>query len=190
VTISGASKTFSVTGWRIGWILAPAQLTDAIRKVHDFLTVGAPAPLQEGVAVALDELDRTFYDGLAAAYRARRDRLYGALVESGFTCSPPEGAYYILSDFSRLAMPPGCDRPLSDTEFAIWLSREIGVTPVPGSSFFRDGGGGRSLVRFVFCKTDDVLLEAARRLRSLPSVSSGAAGPRPYEPAARSGLQR
>jgi aminotransferase len=190
VTISGASKTFSVTGWRIGWILAPAELTDAIRKVHDFLTVGAPAPLQEGVAVALDELDQTFYDGLAAAYRARRDLLYGALVVSGFTCTPPEGAYYILSDFSRLAMPPGCEQPLSDTEFAIWLSREIGVTPVPGSSFFRDGGGGRSLVRFVFCKTDDVLLEAARRLRSLPSVSSTAAASRPFEPAARSGLQR
>ena len=190
VTISGASKTFSVTGWRIGWILAPAELTDAIRKVHDFLTVGAPAPLQEGVAVALDELDRAFYDGLAAAYRARRDLLYAALVDSGFACTPPEGAYYILSDFSSLATPAGANRPLSDTEFAIWLSREIGVTPVPGSSFFRDGGGGRSLVRFVFCKTDDVLLEAARRLRSLSSVSSGGTASRPFEPAARSGLQQ
>ena len=190
VTISGASKTFSVTGWRIGWILAPAELTDAIRKVHDFLTVGAPAPLQEGVAVALDELDHAFYAGLAAAYRARRDLLYGALVESGFGCTPPEGAYYILTDFSRIATPAGSNRPLSDTEFAIWLSREIGVTPVPGSSFFRDGGGDRSLVRFVFCKTDDVLLEAARRLRSMSSVSSGGAASRPFEPAARSGLQQ
>jgi aminotransferase len=190
VTISGASKTFSVTGWRIGWILAPAQLTDAVRKVHDFLTVGAPAPLQEGVAAALDGLDRPFYDGLATAYRARRDLLYGALIESGFSCTPPEGAYYILTDFSNLATPPGSNGPLSDTEFAVWLSREIGVTPVPGSSFFRDGGGGRSLVRFVFCKTDDILLEAARRLRSLHSVSSGAATTRPFEPAARSGLQQ
>ncbi|MEO7137761.1 MAG: aminotransferase class I/II-fold pyridoxal phosphate-dependent enzyme [Gemmatimonadales bacterium] len=190
VTISGASKTFSVTGWRIGWILAPAGLTDAIRKVHDFLTVGAPAPLQEGVAVALDELDRAFYDGLAAAYRARRDLLYAALVDSGFACTAPQGAYYILSDFSSLSTPAGADRPLSDTEFATWLSREIGVTPVPGSSFFRDGGGGRSLVRFVFCKTDDVLLEAARRLRSLSSVSSGGTASRPFEPAARSGLQQ
>jgi aminotransferase len=190
VTISGASKTFSVTGWRIGWILAPAGLTDAIRKVHDFLTVGAPAPLQEGVATALDGLDRTFYDGLAAAYRARRDLLYGALVESGFACTPPEGAYYILSDFSALSTPAGSGPPLSDTEFAVWLSREIGVTPVPGSSFFRDGGGGRSLVRFVFCKTDDILLEAARRLRSLRSLSPGAPTPRPFEPAARSGFQQ
>ena len=189
VTISGASKTFSVTGWRIGWILAPAGLTDAIRKVHDFLTVGAPAPLQEAVAAALDGLDRTFYEGLAAAYRVRRDLLYGALIESGFACTPPEGAYYILSDFSGVSRP-GSGPTLSDTEFAIWLSREIGVTPVPGSSFFRDGGGGRSLVRFVFCKTDDILLEAARRLRSLTLVSSGPVPARPVEPAARSGLQQ
>ncbi len=189
VTISGASKTLSVTGWRIGWILAPAELTDAIRKVHDFLTVGAPAPLQEGVAVALDGLDRMFYDALAAAYRARRDLLYGALIDAGFTCTPPEGAYYILSDFSSLSTPAGSDAALSDTEFAVWLSREVGVTPVPGSSFFREGGG-RSLVRFVFCKTDDVLLEAARRLRTLGSGTTSRVMPRPFEPAARSGLQQ
>ena len=189
VTISGASKTLSVTGWRIGWILAPAELTDAIRKVHDFLTVGAPAPLQEGVAVALDGVDRMFYDALAAAYRARRDLLYGALIDAGFTCTPPEGAYYILSDFSSLSTPAGSDAALSDTEFAVWLSREVGVTPVPGSSFFREGGG-RSLVRFVFCKTDDVLLEAARRLRTLGSVTTSRVMPRPFEPAARSGLQQ
>jgi aminotransferase len=187
VTISGASKTFSVTGWRVGWILAPVELTDAIRKVHDFLTVGAPAPLQEGIAVALDGLGPEFYDGLAADYRARRDQLYSALIESGFRCTPPEGAYYILADFSALATP---DARLSDTEFAVWLSREVGVTPVPGSSFFRDGSeAGRSLVRFVFCKTDDILLEAAKRLRSLSSRGT-TASQRPFEPAARSGLQR
>jgi aminotransferase len=190
ITISGASKTFSVTGWRIGWILAPAELTDAIRKVHDFLTVGAPAPLQEAVAVALDELGPAFYDGLSEAYRARRDLLYSALVDSGFRCTPPEGAYYILTDFSGLSTMSS-DRPLTDTEFAVWLSREVGVTPVPGSSFFREGGGGSSLVRFVFCKTDDILHEAARRLRSL---SSGSSSPgttkRTWEPSARSGLQR
>ncbi len=189
VTISGASKTFSVTGWRIGWILAPADLTDAIRKVHDFLTVGAPAPLQEGVATALDALEQPFYDELAMAYRARRDLLYGALVDSGFACTSPEGAYYILCDFSAIAVPGRSGLPLSDTEFAVWLSREIGVTPVPGSSFFRDGGGGRSMVRFVFCKTDDILLEAAQRLRSLSSASTSARE-RPLEPAARSGLQQ
>ena len=190
VTISGASKTFSVTGWRIGWILAPAILTDAIRKVHDFLTVGAPAPLQEGVATALDVLDHSFYDQLAAAYRARRDLLHQALTDSGFICTPPEGAYYILADFSALARPAGADAPLSDTEFAVWLSREVGVTPVPGSSFFRIGGDGARLVRFVFCKTDEILLEAARRLRTLSSASPDRQGERPLEAAARSGLQR
>jgi aminotransferase len=190
ITISGASKTFSVTGWRIGWILAPPALTDAIRKVHDFLTVGAPAPLQEAVAVALRELDPSFYRNLSEAYQARRDVLYSALTDAGFGCTPPEGAYYILADFSGLAIPRA-GAPLSDTEFAVWLSREIGVTPVPGSSFFREGGGGRGLVRFVFCKTDDILQEAARRLRTL---SSGSPAPpetnRGLEPSAKSGLQQ
>jgi aspartate/methionine/tyrosine aminotransferase len=187
VTISGASKTLSVTGWRVGWILAPAELTDAIRKVHDFLTVGAPAPLQEGVAVALDELGAEFYHRLAQDYRARRDLLYTALIDAGFTCTSPEGAYYILADFAEVPGPAAAGAPLSDTEFAVWLSREVGVTPVPGSSFFRAGYGER-LVRFVFCKTEDILLEAARRLRSLSS-RSGTPTPRPLGPATRSGLQ-
>ncbi len=187
ITISGASKTFSVTGWRIGWIIAPADLTDAIRKVHDFLTVGAPAPLQEGVADAIEHLDQSFYRQLATTYRVRRDLLQGALVEAGFRSVAPQGAYYILADFSALAdSVRGGGPPPDDTEFAAWLSREVGVTPVPGSSFFREGGGGRSLVRFVFCKTEDILAEAARRLRSIGR------GPvtRPVEAAARSGLQR
>jgi aminotransferase len=187
VTISGASKTFSVTGWRIGWIVAPADLTDAIRKVHDFLTVGAPAPLQEGVAAALDGLDAAFYDGLAAMYRGKRDLLHAALTDAGFRCLPPEGAYYILADFSGLG-PAADDPALDDTAFSIWLSREIGVTPVPGSSFYREGGG-RSLVRFVFCKTDEILAEAARRLRGLRGAASDGV-PRSAEPALESGLQR
>ncbi len=186
ITISGASKTFSVTGWRIGWIVAPAALTDAIRKVHDFLTVGAPAPLQEGVAEALDRLDDSFYRGLATSYQARRDLLHGALVEAGFRAVTPEGAYYILADFTELAEAArGGGPPLDDTGFAVWLSREVGVTPVPGSSFFREGGG-RSMVRFVFCKTEDVLAEAASRLRSI----GRGVRERPMEAAARSGLQR
>jgi aminotransferase len=182
VTISGASKTFGVTGWRIGWAIAPEAISDAIRKVHDFLTVGAPAPLQEAVAVAIDRLDERFYRELTDSYRARRDLLVGALAGAGFRCVPPEGAYYVLADFSDLS-------DLPDTEFSVWLSREVGVTPVPGSSFFHDPAGGRSLVRFVFCKTDDILLEAAQRLRGL---RAGAGRHRPgagRETAARSGLQ-
>jgi aspartate/methionine/tyrosine aminotransferase len=187
ITISGASKTFSVTGWRVGWIIAPAELTDAIRKVHDFLTVGAPAPLQEGVAEALELSDAEFYRDLAGSYRARRDLLQEALAEAGFRSVSPEGAYYILADFAPLAhVAAGNGPPPDDTAFSVWLSREVGVTPVPGSSFFREGGGGRTLVRFVFCKTEDVLQEAARRLRSIGrgGVARGA------EAAARSGLQR
>jgi aminotransferase len=139
------------------------------------------------VADALDRFDESFYRELASAYRARRDLLQGALVEAGFRSVSPEGAYYILADFSALsdsARPGG--PPPDDTEFAVWLSREVGVTPVPGSSFFREGGGGRSLVRFVFCKTEEVLAEAATRLRSI----GRGGGTRPVGAAARSGLQR
>lgn len=157
ITISGASKTFSITGWRIGTVVAPARLTDAIRKVHDFLTVGAPAPLQEGLAVAMESFDRSFYTALASDYRARRDLLHGALVRGGFRCVAPQGAYYILADFSGLS-------DLPDTEFAIWLAKERGVAPVPGSSFFSRPELGRKLVRFAFCKTEEMLREAASRL--------------------------
>lgn len=157
ITISGASKTFSITGWRIGTILAPPALTDAIRKVHDFLTVGAPAPLQEGLATAMDQLPREFYLGMGEEYRRRRDLLHAAVVQAGFTAVAPEGAYYILADFSALS-------DLDDTAFAHWLAAERGVAPVPGSSFFSRPELGRRYVRFVFCKTDDLLNEAAARL--------------------------
>ena len=187
VTISGASKTFSVTGWRIGWIVAPAELTDAIRKVHDFLTVGAPAPLQEGVAAALDGLPPSFYDGLTAMYRGKRDLLHSALVDAGFRCLRPEGAYYILADFTGLGPAAVGGPPLDDTAFAVWLSRVVGVTPVPGSSFYREGGG-RTLVRFVFCKTEEILVEAARRLRGLGEATT--ASSRSAKSAVESGLQR
>jgi len=160
VTISGASKTFSVTGWRVGTIVAAPDLTDAIRKVHDFLTVGAPAPLQEAVAVGLEQLDRSYYRSLASEYRARRDLLCGALVDAGFRLEFPEGAYYVLADFSDLS-----DR--SDVEFSHWLTREIGVAPVPGSSFYSRPEDGRALVRFAFCKTEDLLHEAVSRLAAV-----------------------
>ena len=157
VTISGASKTFSITGWRIGTIMAPAGVTDAIRKVHDFLTVGAPAPLQEALAVAMETLGREYYEGLAADYRRRRELLWNGLNQAGFQSVRPEGAYYILCDFSNLS-------DLSDTEFARQLVVEKGVASVPGSSFFSRPELGRHLVRFAFCKTETVLEAAARKL--------------------------
>ena len=157
ITISGASKTFSVTGWRIGTIVAPPQASDAIRKVHDFLTVGAPAPLQEAVAVGLETLGADYYETLAHEYRARRDVMYQALITAGFRCECPEGAYYIMADFSGLS-------DLPDDQFARWLAAEVGVAPVPGSSFFSRPEMGRTLVRFAFCKTLDVLHAAAERL--------------------------
>ena len=160
ITISGASKTFSVTGWRVGTIVAPPAVTDAIRKVHDFLTVGAPAPLQEAVAVGLETLGPDYYRHLAAEYRVRRDLLHGALVAAGFRCQPPEGAYYILADFAALS-------DLPDDEFARWLTCEAGVAPVPGSSFFSRPELGRTLVRFAFCKTEEQLREAGERLRTV-----------------------
>jgi len=157
VTISGASKTFSITGWRIGTIMAPAPVTDAIRKVHDLLTLGAPAPLQEALAVAMETLGREYYEGLAADYRRRREVLWNGLNRAGFKSIRPEGAYYILCDFSALSELP-------DTEFARQLVVEKGVASVPGSSFFSRPELGRHLVRFAFCKTDSVLEAAARKL--------------------------
>ena len=161
VTISGASKTFSITGWRIGTIVAPAGLTDAIRKVHDFLTVGAPAPLQEGLAVAIESLAKEYYDGLAGQYRARRDLLMEALEAARFRSVAPDGAYYILADFSALSDLPA-------PEFARWLTVEGGVATVPGTSFFNRPEDGNHLTRFAFCKTHELLGEAVHRLHALP----------------------
>ncbi len=159
ITVSGLSKTFSVTGWRIGTVIAPADLTDAIRKVHDFLSVGAPAPLQEACAVGIQELDQGYYDAMIDDYRVRREVLYEGLIAAGFECRKPQGAYYVLADFSALSDEP------SDA-FSRRLTREAGVTPVPGSSFYSDPDLGHSLVRFVFCKKVETLEAASERLRA------------------------
>ena len=162
VTVSGASKTFSVTGWRVGTIVAPADASGAIRKVHDFLTVGSPAPLQEAVAAALETLEDDYYRELASAYRRRRDLMVRALQAAGFRCTPPAGAYYILADFSDISE----DR---DTVFAGTLARDAGVASVPGSSFYADPTDGRSVVRFAFCKSEELLRQAGARLLSVSS---------------------
>jgi aspartate/methionine/tyrosine aminotransferase len=160
ITISGLSKTFSCTGWRLGYAIAPARESVAIRKVHDFLTVGAPAPLQAAAAVGMS-FDADYYNHLSLDYRARRDSLLPVLAEAGFTFSMPEGAYYVLTDFSALS-----DK--DDTTFAKWMAAEIGVAGVPGSSFYHAGAGrGKNMIRFAFCKKQETLDRAAERLASL-----------------------
>ena len=159
VTINALSKTYSVTGWRVGWAVAPAEIADGIRKVHDFLTVGAPAPLQEAGAVALG-LPASYYEGLAEGYRARRDRLMPVLAEAGFRCFRPRGAYYVMTDISGFGFA-------DDLAFTRHLVREVGVAAVPGSSFYRDPRDGAQQVRFAFCKRNETLDAAAGRLRKL-----------------------
>lgn len=156
VTISGLSKTFSITGWRLGYALAPAALTQGIRRTHDFLTVGAPHPLQVAGAAAL-ALPASYYEHLCADYRRRRDILLPYLREAGFEFNEPEGAYYVMTDVAALG---GAD----DTEFVRWLIREIGVSAVPGSSFYSPRDLGRTKVRFMFAKRDQTLHEAGARL--------------------------
>ena len=159
ITISSLSKTWSATGWRIGWIIAPPAQTGPIRKVHDFLTVGAPAPLQTAAAVGF-AFDAEYYNHFCSDYRARREFLCGVLREAGFQFSVPEGAYYIFADFSGIS-------ELDDVTFAKWMTQEIGVATVPGSSFFSNKEDGRSFVRFAFCKKQETLDYAAERLSHL-----------------------
>jgi aminotransferase len=159
VTINSLSKTFSVTGWRVGWTISPPSLTGAIRKVHDFLTVGAPAPLQEAGAVALGLPDRYYLD-LAAQYQRRRDMLMDILERHHFTCYKPYGAYYIMTDISTFGFE-------DDVAFARYLVKDVGVAAVPGSSFYKDPASGRTKLRFCFCKRDETLTEADRRLETL-----------------------
>ncbi len=166
VTINGLSKTYSVTGWRVGWTISPPSITGAIRKVHDFLTVGAPAPLQEAGVVALG-LPEQYYGDLAAKYCRLRDILLDVLERHHFTCYKPYGAYYIMTDISVFGFS-------DDVEFARHLVKEIGVAAVPGSSFYKHAGLGRTKLRFCYCKREETLKDADRRLGKL--VATGVAG--------------
>ena len=159
VTINGLSKTYSVTGWRVGWTISPPSLTGAIRKVHDFLTVGAAAPLQEAGTTAL-QLPAQYYTDLAAQYERRRDMLLEILERHHFICYKPSGAYYIMTDISAFGSR-------DDVEFARYLVKDVGVAAVPGSSFYRQAANGRTQLRFCFCKRDETLREADRRMEKL-----------------------
>lgn len=163
ITINGLSKTYSVTGWRVGYTLAREDITAAIRKVHDFLTVGAAAPLQEAGAVAL-RFSPTYYEKLQALYTEKRQRILGVLKEVGFHCADPDGAYYVMTDISAF----GYD---DDVEFAKFMVKEIGVAVVPGSSFYHDPKLGSHQVRFTFCKKDETLAKAEERLQKLKSIA-------------------
>jgi aminotransferase len=159
VIVNSMSKTYSVTGWRVGYCIAPPEITSAIRKVHDFLTVGAAAPLQVAGAYALS-LPAEYYERLESEYRARRDLLLPVLENAGFKTFSPDGAYYIMTDISNFGFA-------DDVEFTRHLIREVGVACVPGSSFYSVPELGRQQVRFCFCKKDETLQLAAERLEKL-----------------------
>jgi aspartate/methionine/tyrosine aminotransferase len=172
IVINGMSKTYSVTGWRVGWAIAPPEVTASIRKVHDFLTVGAAAPLQQAGAIALQS-SQAYYDKLAASYAEKRARLLKILTQAGFTVFKPRGAYYIMTDISRFADPDPkrFPAPTRDVRFAKYLVEEIGVASVPGSSFYNDPKDGEAQVRFTFCKKEETMAAAEERFAKLKAVS-------------------
>ena len=161
VVVNSLSKTYSVTGWRVGYCIAPPDITSAIRKVHDFLTVGAAHPLQIAGAYAL-LLPPSYYVELQKEYQQKRDFIVPVLQNAGFKCAAPEGAYYVMTDISDFGFK-------NDIEFTRYLIQEIGVAVVPGSSFYHDKSLGAQQVRFCFCKKDETLEAAAERLRKIKS---------------------
>ncbi len=162
VVVNSLSKTYSVTGWRVGYCIAPPDISEAIRKVHDFLTVGAAHPLQKAGAYALS-LPETYYDELQMVYQKKRDFIVPVLKDVGFKCDFPDGAYYVMTDISKFGFE-------NDLEFTKYMIREVGVAVVPGSSFYHDGKLGNQQVRFCFCKKDETLEEAATRLQKLKNA--------------------
>ena len=159
VIVNSLSKTYSVTGWRVGYCIAAPDITSAIRKVHDFLTVGAANPLQHAGAYAMS-LPPGYYVELQKEYLRKRNFIVNVLRETGFKCDYPEGAYYVMADISEFGFP-------NDIEFTKHLIRGIGVAVVPGSSFYHEPSMGSQLVRFCFCKKDETLEAAAERLAKL-----------------------
>jgi len=163
ISCSSLSKTYSITGWRLGYIIAPARIIDAAKKVHDFLTVGAAAPLQEAAVTALN-FDDAYYAGLQKTYTGKRDLFLKGLDDIGLTYTTPQGAYYIMVDVSEFGST-------NDIKFCEWLAKEVGVAAVPGSSFFREDIN--HLIRFHFAKKNDTLEEALNRLSSLKRKARG-----------------
>ncbi len=159
ISCSSLSKTYSITGWRLGYIIAPANIIDAVRKVHDFLTVGAPAPLQEAAVTALN-FDMDYYNGLREFYTEKKDFFLKGLDSLGLKYTVPQGAYYVMVDISEFGST-------NDLEFCEWLASEVGVAAVPGSSFFKEEI--HNLIRFHFAKNIDTLAEALKRLENLRS---------------------
>jgi aspartate/methionine/tyrosine aminotransferase len=162
VLVNSMSKTFAVTGWRVGWVLAAPDLSDSIRKVHDFLTVGAAAPLQEASAFALT-FGSDYYRHVAEEYTKRRDLILQILASAGFLCYPPRGAYYVITDISGFGFT-------DDVSFIRHLIENVGVAAVPGSSFYNDASTANQQIRFCFCKKYETLEEAGKKLLLLPRV--------------------
>ncbi|MBI1294739.1 aminotransferase class I/II-fold pyridoxal phosphate-dependent enzyme [bacterium] len=163
VTVGGLSKSFAITGWRLGYVVAPAQLSAAIRPIHDYMTICAPTPLQAAAAVAM-ELPESYYDQVQTEYAQRRDVMMGVLEEAGFVASPPEGAYYVLADYTNIYAPQAswdCER------FARWLTTDVGVAAVGGTNFYSLPGYGEGIVRFAFPKRLATLQAAGERLKQI-----------------------
>jgi aminotransferase len=163
MTIGGLGKTYAVTGWRLGYAIAPTSLSSALRPVHDYMTICAATPLQAAALAALD-LPEEYYERMRNDYHRRRDVMMGVLEEAGFVASPPQGAYYVLADYTNLPVPQAQWDPL---RFALWLTEEIGVAVVPGSHFYSLPGYGTNTVRFAFPKRIETLEEAGRRLKTI-----------------------
>ena len=162
IACSSLSKTYAITGWRIGYIIAPEHIIENAKKVHDFLTVGAAAPLQAAVLEGLS-LPDSYYEDLRELYTRKRDLFLKGLDEAGLKYTKPEGAYYVMVDISEFTNR-------SDNEFCEWLIKEVGVAAVPGSSFFKEDVN--NLIRFHFAKKDETLMEAIKRLKTLKEKAS------------------